>query len=170
MWYELYCLLDDDESFGEVIEQPLLVKDSEPLKVSWEQISHLDVNQRSELLQVLEEFADRFSTKAKLCKVAKHEINLSTDFVPRQFQAYRVPLVYRQDVEKQINQLLNDQIIRPSTSSMTSPLVIVKKKTGDLRLACDFRYINKHTIQTPYPMPLMADVLYKVAKSNYISK
>lgn len=163
------ALLDDDENFGEVIEQPLLINDSEPLKIAWEQISHLNDNQRRELLQLLEEFVDRFSNKAGLCKVVKHEINLSNDFVPRQFQAYRVPLIYRQDVEKQITQLLKDQIIRPSNSAMASPLVIVKKKSGDLRLACDFRYINKHTVQNYYPMPMMADVLNKVAKAKYIS-
>lgn len=48
-------------------------------------------------------------------------------------------------------------------------MVIVKKKDGNLRLACDYRYVNSYTIQTPYPMPLITDVVNKVAQAKYIS-
>lgn len=94
---------------------------------------------------------------------------MKSDFVPRRLQAYRVPLAFRSDVEKQLKQLLDDEIIRPSNSPMTSPMVIVRKKTGDLRLACDFRYVNKYTIPRPYPMPVISDVLNKIAKAKFIS-
>jgi len=65
--------------------------------------------------------------------------------------------------------MLQQGIIKPSTSRMTSPFVIVKKKDGSLRLACDYPYINSFTIECQYPMPVVKDVLYKVGKSDVIS-
>lgn len=47
-----------------------------------EQLCHLNVSQRDELLQLLNEFSDRFSTKPGLCEVVELEINLRSDFVP----------------------------------------------------------------------------------------
>src|SRR6218665_2069648 len=40
--------------------------------------------------------------------------------------------------------------MKPSTSRMASPLVIVTKKDGSLRLACNYRYINSFTIEWQY--------------------
>ena len=72
-------------------------------------------------------------------------------------------------MEKQIQDMLQQVIIKPSTSRMASPLVRVKKKDESLRLACDFRYINSFTIESQYPMPIVKDVLHKVGKLNVIS-
>lgn len=57
------------------------------LDIQWNQLSHLDEDKRDELMKLLEEFADSFSSKPDLCDVVKHEINLKA----KQFQAHRVP-------------------------------------------------------------------------------
>jgi len=51
-------------------------------------------------------------------------------------RAYRVPEVFKPDVEKQIGELLDMGLIRPSVS----PIVCVAKKNGGVRLAVDYPY------------------------------
>ncbi|XP_015279005.1 PREDICTED: RNA-directed DNA polymerase homolog [Gekko japonicus] len=49
--------------------------------------------------------------------------------------------------------------IRPSTSPLSSPVLFVKKKTGDLRRCNDYRALNKITIRDCYPLPLIPELL-----------
>lgn len=51
------------------------------------------------------------------------------------------------------------ELIRKSSSDFASPLVLVWKKSGDLRLCTDFRWINARTIKDAHPLPHQADAL-----------
>ncbi|KAL3689795.1 hypothetical protein R1sor_016104 [Riccia sorocarpa] len=44
-----------------------------------------------------------------------------------------------------------------------SPIVIVPKKNGTLRVCVDYRKLNEHTVKDPYPLPFIDDILDKVA-------
>ena len=142
---------------------------TEKLNIDPEQINHLSAEQQRQLLAILNKYQDRFTEKTGLCTLVEHEIELKPDFRVKEFAAYRIPYAYRPEVERQIQDMLQQGIIKPSTSRMASPLVIVKKKDGSLRLACDYRYINSFTIECQYPMPIVQDVLNKVGQSNVIS-
>lgn len=77
------------------------------------------------------------------------------------FAVYCIPLIYRSDVEKQIQEMLKQEIIKPSTIRMASPLVIFKKKDGSLRLACDYRYVNS------FSLLLIANIMLIVSAVSY---
>jgi hypothetical protein len=47
-----------------------------------------------------------------------------------------------------------------STSSYRAPLVMVKKKRGDIRVLKDFRQVRCVTIKNRYPLPLIEDILH----------
>ena len=102
-------------------------------------ILHLDDVQRRNLLQLLDEFADRFTDKPDLCKATIHRIQTTADFVPRQMKPYRIPEVYKPQVDRQIAELLTMGLICPSNSPMASSIVCVAKKDGGICLACDYR-------------------------------
>jgi len=103
-------------------------------------LSHLEPDQRQQLLQLLDEFSDRFSDQPGLCVAAVHRIQTTLDFVPRHMLPYRVPDAFKPEVERQIRDLLDLGLICPSNSPMASPIVCVAKKRSGVRIACDYRY------------------------------
>ena len=63
-------------------------------------------------------------------------------------------------------------VIAPSRSEMVSPMVCVLKGhqgSKGIRLAIDFRHVNKYTLGDRFPIPDIADILQKVGKSHFIS-
>ena len=56
-----------------------------------------------------------------------------------------------------------------STSPYGQQLVIVKKKSGELRLCCDFRLLNKKTLADSYPLPRVQELLDALKGSKYYS-
>jgi len=63
-------------------------------------------------------------------------------------------------------------IIVPSTSEMASPVVCVLKGPNGqngVRLAIDYRHVNKYSAGDCFPTPDIPDVLQKVGKARYIS-
>lgn len=66
-----------------------------------------------------------------------------------------------------VQELGDSGIIRPSTSNYASPILLVKKKTGDYRLCIDFRALNKKTIKEHYPLPRIDDQLDNLSGYKY---
>ena len=75
-------------------------------------------------------------------------------------------------VDRQIHELLSLGFIRPSKSQMASPFVCVLKcKDGKdgVRLAVDYRYVNKCTACDAYPIPDYSDIVQRMGHSSWIS-
>lgn len=60
--------------------------------------------------------------------------------------------------------------IRPSTSPLSAPVFFVKKKTGDLRLCCDYRGLNAITVRNRYPLPLIPELLERLQRATVFTK
>jgi len=68
--------------------------------------------------------------------------------------------------------MLDLGIIKPSKSEMASPIVcVLKGKSGQdgVRIAVDYRYLNKHCEGDAYPLPNVDDMIQRVGKANWIS-
>lgn len=73
------------------------------------------------------------------------------------------------EVEKQINQWLQDGIISEETSDYSAPLVLVKKPDGSTRICVDYRQLNKKTIKERFPLPLIEDIFNKLQGAMFFS-
>ena len=73
------------------------------------------------------------------------------------------PYHARPALEKELESLLQQGQIRPSTSPWNSAIVLVKRKDGRIRLCTDYRGVNQVTVPTWYPLPLIEDILYTVS-------
>ena len=65
---------------------------------------------------------------------------------------------------------LQKGFIRPSSSSVASPVLFVKKSDGSLRLCIDFRAINNISVKDRYPLPLVKETLNNLKGMKYFSK
>ena len=68
--------------------------------------------------------------------------------------------------------MLDNGIIRPSRSPMASPLVcVLKGKEGcdGVRLAVDYRYVNRFTRDDAYPLPDISSVFQRIGRCNFVS-
>ncbi|GFW52561.1 retrovirus-related Pol polyprotein from transposon 17.6 [Trichonephila clavipes] len=78
----------------------------------------------------------------------------------------RLAFTERQEVNKQIEEWLNEGIIRPSSSKYASPIVMVKMKDGSSRMCIDYRKLNQKLVKDKFPLPLIEDVLEDFARSK----
>ena len=62
--------------------------------------------------------------------------------------------------------MLDKEVIRPSTSPWSSPVVLVPKKNGNIRFCVDYWKINKITIKDSYPLPRIDDTLQMLRGAN----
>jgi hypothetical protein len=135
-------------------------------------VAHLTETQRRELFEILDKYPDVFSDVPGYCDVVEHEIPVTADFQPKRLRAYRVPEKLKPEVDRQIAELLERGFIKPSKSPMASPLVcVLKGKDGKdgVRLAIDYRYLNKYTVSDAFPFPDVGEVIQKIGNSNFVS-
>ena len=130
--------------------------------------SQLDQEQKGELAGLLNKFADVFQAKPGRTTLVEHHIR-TPEAKPRQLPPYRVPEAHKAEVKKEIEEMLADRIIEPSASEWSSPMVLVKKKDGSLRLCVDYRKLNQQSQGDAYPMPRIDDLIDLVGQSKFIS-
>ena len=116
---------ENDVEFGKVLVAESVADrgDLPSVRVEPEKVTHLDESQRTELLRLLNGYADCFSDKPGLCDVIMHRIVTTPDFVPKQIRPYRVPEVFRLKVNRKVRELLDPGLIRLSDSSIANPVV-----------------------------------------------
>ena len=88
------------------------------------------------------------------------------DTKPIRHKVRPVPYHCRKEFEQIIKNQLAAGIIRPSVSSTCSPVNLVLKEDGSLRLTIDYRKVNNATEPDPYPLPRMDGIIARIAKNK----
>lgn len=86
--------------------------------------------------------------------------------------AFRPRRITRSDEEKLriiLDDLLQSDIIRPNKSPYASPIVLVRKKNGELRLCVDYREINKITEKDNFPAPIVDNYIDQLKDTRYFT-
>ena len=65
--------------------------------------------------------------------------------------------------------MLKRDIIQPSSSPWSSPIVLVRKKDGSLRFCVDYRKVNAVTKKDAYPLPRVDETLDTLSGSQWFS-
>ncbi|GBM45676.1 hypothetical protein AVEN_166484-1 [Araneus ventricosus] len=94
---------------------------------------------------------------------------LEQAFVGFDRKARRLSFPENQAVNKQIDEWLDQGIVRQSSSEYASPIVLVKKKDGTARLCVDYRKLNRKLVKDRFPFPLIEDVLDKLQDAKVYS-
>ena len=127
--------------------------------------------QKKILASILKDCAEAFSKNEDdlgCTHLGQHEIN--TGFtLPVKQRPRRIPLAFKGEEEKAIEDLKRKQVIRESTSPWASPIVMVRKSNGQARPCIDYRSLNKQTVRDSYPLPRIQDCLDAAAGAKYFS-
>jgi hypothetical protein len=73
-------------------------------------------------------------------------------------------------LKKYLNENLKKGFISPSTSTVGSPILFIKKLGGGLRFYVDYRGLNAIIIKDRYLLPLVTETLTRLSKARYFTK
>ena len=116
-------------------------------------------------------FADVFDDKqGNLPGIAHFEIDLTV--TPVTSPGVCVPISLKNQVKAELNKLTVRDIITPvdQPTDWTSRMVVVTKKSGDLRICLDPCRLNNALKRERYPLPVMDDILPKLSNAKVFSK
>ena len=143
-------------------------------------INHMDEIEKSYISKLVEEFSDVFSLGNDPLTFAhgiKHEIK-TRDEVPIYSRNYRFPQIYREEIDRQVQEMLDQGICVHSQSPYNAPIFLVPKKTPPgapadtkprFRLVVDYRGLNAVTLDDRYPLPQISELLDKLGRCQYFS-
>ena len=148
-------------------------RDHEYIKIAKELDIDLDnadltEDQKHDILTLVGKNRDVFAKSiSELGRTNLHYHRIETgDALPIKQRFYRHSPVARDEVDRQIKEMLENDIIEESTSPWHSPVVVVRKKNGQFRLAIDYRKINTLTPQMTFPLPRLDDVLDTIGEAK----
>lgn len=127
-------------------------------------------SEENEIHDLLWAYSDVFSNnKMDIGRTnIEHEIDTGST-KPIIVKPRRVPQTAEREVEKQIKDMLHHGIIRESTSPWSFPIVVVRKKNGDLRLCIDYRQLNIVTKRPVFPIPDCNEIFDTLGGSKFFS-
>ena len=114
----------------------------------------IDIESKKAVIKIITEFKEIFSKDnydIGHCPILKHEIDVF-DAKPIAQPLRRAPLHLEKKIDDMIQELEEKGIIRESSSPWSSPIVVVQKKSGDIRLCIDYRKLNSVTKRPIHPI------------------
>lgn len=131
--------------------------------------TNLSSEQQMDLRGLLHEYADIFAADGPVTKTHLTEHAIHTEGPPIRLPQRRQNPRVRQEEDKLVGEMLQDGVIRPSTSPWASPVVLVAKRDSTLRFCVDFRRLNDVTIKDAQPLPRIDDTLDALYGSCWFS-
>ena len=132
---------------------------------------HIPIDSLAEVKNLIMKHKYLFAEKMPqlgMATAVKHTINLGTSG-PINLPLRRTPETLKLTVRNQIEEMIQHNIIRESTSPYAAPVVMVPKKGGELRFCIDYRQLNKATIKDRYPLPRIDDTIDALYGAQYFS-
>ena len=125
-----------------------------------------------EVQALLEQFNDLFQQPDSLppSRACNHAIPLLPGAQPFYIRPYRYPPALKDEIERQVEEMLTQGLIQPSTSLFSSPVLLVKKKDNSYRFCVDFRKLNSLTVKSKYPVPVIDQLLDELHQASWFSK
>lgn len=136
-------------------------------------LSYLPNSQQDKLMTLLQEFADIFSSNLETIgitdKVTPHfEVDRTK---LKSNRVYPVPESLKDELKRQLDSLIKADIIEKSESSISHPVILVKKisqNSSDIsyRMVVDYRSTNAAITYKKYSMPLANHLLERLRGSK----
>ena len=154
-----------------------VINNAEPDFPSWRVENTADIKphmdptlsqmRREDIQKALEEYKAARGTAAGRTDCATMRIETGPA-PPSSSPLYRLVHTRKPIVQEEIKEMLHDDIIQPSHSPWATPMVLVPKKNGTLRICIDYRKLNAVTRPDPFPIPRIGDLLDGMSSAKFI--
>lgn len=132
-------------------------------------------NKEEQYSTICRQFSDIFhleGDKLSCTNAVYHEINANLATQTINERPYRLPFKHKQEIDKQIQKLQEENIIAPSRSTWNAPLLVVPKKpdaegTAQYRVCVNFRKLNQGSVGDAFPLPNITEILDQLGNSKY---
>jgi len=135
-----------------------------------------DESVQSEISPSIQSLLDKYATVFEPPKglppsrACDHSIPLTQGAQPFVIRPYRYTPALKTEIETQVHQMLQEGIIRPSSSPFSSSVVMAKKKDGSWRFCVDYKFLNALTIKGKFPLPIIDEFLDELSKASWFTK
>jgi transposase InsO family protein len=129
----------------------------------------LTESERMKILSLFTDYQNVFSLHSNdlgHTTLVEHRIN-TTDDVPIVHPDRRVPHNIIPEVKKVMQNWMKAGVIEASNSPYASQMVIIRKKSGDIRVCIDYRMLNRKTIKDAFPLPRIDDCIDSLHGAKY---
>lgn len=133
-----------------------------------------DVDKKTQFIKLLKEYIDVFSWSYKDLKTFKggqfkNHIILKLGIFPfKKLRTYNPKVL--DAIFKEIDKMLKAQIIfLIHHSTWVANIVLVRKKSGEMRICVDFRNLNQESLKDNFALPIMDQILQIVVGSEMMS-
>jgi hypothetical protein len=162
-----------------IVEVNLESTDIQPSTTSWDSLPYkLNIGdiktsraEDKQLLQLFSGYSDVFSKDRNdigFTDKVEHCIKTNTD-VPVKQPDRRIPPQVLSEVKMILEEWLRSGIITESNSPYASQMVLVKKKSGEIRVCVDYRQLNQQTVKDAFPLPRIEECIDSLKGVKYFS-
>lgn len=133
--------------------------------------SDLDIDEVVQVRDILNEYKGLIARELRqigCTNLAEMKLVLK-DARPIVYRPYRLSYYERERVRDMVEEMKEADIVEESDSEYASPILLVKKKTGDIRMCVDYRALNKKTVADKYPLPRIDDQIDRLHANKYFT-
>ena len=105
-----------------------------------------------------------------ITNMVEHDIELIPGSMPIRQKRRPVPPHYMKEFETSIRQMEDAGLIESSSSPWSSPIHIVRKDGGGIRITQDYKKLNAITVKDAYPLPNINNMLIRLSNARIFSK
>ena len=145
------------------------LKNSDVLSNLDARLAHLSLEQQRQLSDLIHEFSHLFSDVPGRTDLVYHDIDVG-EATPIKLHPYRMNPVKRQFLEKEVQYMLENDIIEPSDSEWSSPCVLVPKPDNTYRCCTDLKRVNAVSKSDSFPLPRIDDCIDRIGQAKFVSK
>ena len=135
--------------------------------------TRLDRNKQQEITDLINKYSDIFwqeDDQLPTIKVpVEHAIHLKLNATPQWARQRRLAPDVRKEVRNEIDYLLKQGLLRELSSQWAAPIVTARRKNGRLRLAMDYRRLNRLAQPQHHPLPLIDDLVDQLTYAKFFS-
>lgn len=168
VWYFADDCIPHELKFEDSNETPVTLQINYADTLREDEARNLNREQREKLDELLADNEDISALGGEPTPYAEHAIDTG-DIAPIAIPPYKMSRQKKEIFEKEINVMLESDVIEECESPWVTPVVLVPKKDGIARICVDYRRLNAVTKTDSYPMPRIDELLHLAKRTLYMS-